>query len=144
MIFGLLFLGLQTFLAFFRPKYFVFTYLLYISSFLGFFTKDIIIGGTEIGLFYHSILMLGNYFMFYRQRKDLPKYLNTLLTGALLFFLYGIFYPAATGFSSVTQSIIASKEFSTIFFMHYLLIHHKKFDFKYINKVLSLVSLNIS
>jgi len=137
MIFGLLFLGLQTFLAFFRPKYFVFTYLLYISSFLGFFTKNIVIGGVEIGLFYHSILMLGNYFMFYKQRKDLPKYINGLLTGTLLLFLYGIFYPVATGFSSVTQSIIASKEFSTIFFMHYLFIYHKKFDFKYLSKVLS-------
>lgn len=138
MIFGLLFLGIQTFLAFFRPKYFVFTYLLYISSFFGFFTKDIIIGGIEIGLFYHSILMLGNYFILYKQRKNLPKYLNILLSGSLLFFLYGILYPPAIGLSSVTQSVIASKEFSTIFFMHYLLIHQNKFDFKFIYKILSL------
>lgn len=141
MIFGLLFLGLQTFLAFFKPKYFVFTYLLFISSFLGFLPRDIIIGGTEIGLFAHNMLMLASFFLYINRIKKLPKHFKVLLWGTLILYFYGLLYPVINGSSSLMQSIIASKEFSTIFFMHFLFVNRNSLTLNLVQKNLAFLGI---
>lgn len=137
MIFGLLFLVLQTFLAFFKPKYFVFTYLLYISSYLGFLPRNILVGENEIGLFYHSMLMLTAFFLYNNRIKKLPKHIKALLWGTLFLYVYGILYPVINGSSSLMQSIFASKEFSTIFFLHFLFVNRNSLSLKLLQKNLA-------
>lgn len=141
MIFGLLFLGLQTFLAFFKPKYFVFTYLLFVSSFLGFLPRDIIIEGNEIGLFAHNMLMLASFFLYVNRIKKLPKHFKVLLWGTLILYFYGLLYPLINGSSSLMQSIIASKEFSTIFFMHFLFVNRNSLTLKLVKKNLAFLGI---
>ncbi|WP_372948566.1 hypothetical protein [Mariniphaga sp.] len=137
MILGLLFLGLQTFLAFFKPKYFVFTYILFISSYLGFLPRDILLGGNEIGLFYHSILMLATFILYNGRIKNLPKHFKIMLWGTLLLYMYGVVYPVINGSSSLMQSTIASKEFSSIFFIHFLFVNRNALSIELIHKNLS-------
>jgi len=137
MIIGIFFLVLQTILAFLKPKYFIFTYLFFYSSFLGFLPKSIIISGYEIGFFYQSVLMLGSYFFYFKRTKKYPTHIKLLLISIILFFFYGVFYPALNGLSSFNQSIIASKEFSSLFLINYLFVNRKKISYDYLIKILS-------
>ena len=137
MIIGILFLGLQTILAFLKPKYFIFTYLLFYTSFLGFLPKNIIIGGYEIGFFYQSVLMLGNYFFYFKRTKEYPTHIKILLISIVIFFFYGVFYPALNGLSPIVQSLISAKEFSCLFLINYLFVNRKKISYDYLIKILS-------
>ena len=135
--FGLIFLVFQTILAFIRPRLFVIFYLIFTTSFLGFLPKLILIYGNEIGLYYQSLLMLANYIVYYKRSNLFPRYLVKILNTLIIFYLFGIFYPLINGSSTLLQSIIASKEFSTIFFVHYLLIRKKDITTKQIYSVIS-------
>ena len=137
MIIGILFLLVQTYLAFAKPKYFFFLYLLFITSFLGFLPNTILLGSYEIGLYYQSILMLVSYLWHIKKTFQYPFFIKILLNGIILFYFFGVLYPVITGSSSILQSIIASKEFSTLFLLHYLFFYHKSFSLRYLMKVLS-------
>ncbi len=137
LLIGILFLMLQTFLSFFRPKWFVFTYVLFVSSFLGFFPKVILLGGKDIGLFYQTLLMLSHYFIFYKRTYTLPKSFRNFLNISILIYLYGVFSPVINGTSSLSLSVIASKHFSSIFLIHYLFIHSTSITYKHLNKILN-------
>lgn len=137
MIFGIIFLGLQTALAFYKPRFFLFSYLLFISSFLGLLPREILIGDNEIGLFYQSFLMLLNYIFYYRRTQSLPSHIKLILKILLLFYLYGVLYPVLSSSSSIVHSVIASKEFSTLFLIHYLFIHKNRLSITFLNKVIN-------
>ena len=136
-IFGIFFLVLQTYFVFFQPKYFLFAYLLFISSFLGFISKEVLVSGMEIGLFYQSVLMMLVFITHFRRLRSLTKYLKLLILLIVFIYVYGIVKPVSLGMSSLTQSIIASKEFSTLFLIPYLFIFRNSFSINYIIKVLS-------
>ncbi len=139
MIIGLFFLSFQTFLALLKPKYFIFSYLLYISSFLGFLPNDILLAGNEIGLYFHSLLMLTSFIIYNYRIKELPKYIKVMLWGTFFLYLYGVLNPVLNGSSSIMQSIISSKEFSTIFFLHFLFINRNSYSLELIMKNLSFI-----
>jgi len=136
-IFGVFFLVLQTYFVFFQPKYFLFAYLLFISSFLGFISNQVLVSGMEIGLFYQSVLMMLVFIRYFRRILDLTKHFKILLFLIVFIYVYGIVKPVSSGMSSLTQSIIASKEFSTLFLIPYLFIFRNFFSINYIIKVLS-------
>lgn len=140
MIFGLLFLAIQTLLSIIKPKYFLFTYLLYTSSYLGLLPKVISIENSDIGLYYQSLLMIGTYFFYIRRVSLFPFSLKLLLNIILLFYLYGVLYPVLNGSSTLLQSVIASKEFSSLFLIHYLVIHEKSITTNFILKIISFFS----
>lgn len=130
MILGIIFLLVQTILAFSKPKYFLVGYLSYITSFFGFIPKDIIINGTEIGLFYQNWLMLSGFLLLIKRLDNINITIRILILGIPLYYLFGTLYPVLNGSSSLKQSIIASKEFSSFFLISYLFIH--KDDLSYI------------
>ena len=136
-IFGIFFLVLQTYFVFFQPKYFLFAYLLFISSFLGFISKEVLVSDMEIGLFYQSVLMMLVFITHFRRLRSLTKYLKLLILLIVFIYVYGIVKPVSLGMSSLTQSIIASKEFSTLFLIPYLFIFRNSFSINYIIKILS-------
>ncbi len=135
-IFGLLFLLLQLILVFFKPRWFLITYFIYLSSFLGLFNNQIIIFGIEIGLFFHNMLMLFYFLYQFKKLPDVDAYLNILVWGLIIFYFYGILKPIIDGNSSIIQSIIASKEFSSIFIFHFLIVNYKKINYLFLKKVL--------
>lgn len=137
MIFGFFFLGVQTILALTKPKIFLFTYLLFISSFLGYIPRIIEINGYDVGLFYSNMLMFFIFLFKINTLKKYPNYIKVLLLFLFILYLYGIIYPFITGFSTIFQSIIASKEFSSLFLIHYLFINKKYFNFNFLHKVIS-------
>jgi len=137
MIIGLFFLGIQTILAFLKPKYFIFTYLLFYTSFLGFLPKNIVFSGYEIGFFYQNVLMLSIYLFYFKRTKEYPTHIKVLLFSVLLFFFYGVFYTTLNGLSSIMHSIISSREFSSLFLINYLFVNRKKISYDYLIKILS-------
>lgn len=132
-----LFLALQTFLAFTKPKYFLFTYLLYSSSFLGFLPKDILIGTREVGFFYQNMLLVMPYLLNYKQMANIPQRIKIPLDLLIVIYLYGIIQPVFIGYSGFSQSITESKSFSTIFLAHYLFSGYKSLSFEYVNKIIA-------
>ena len=60
-LFSVLFLSIQFYLSFYNPKLFFLLYLLFISSFLGFFNDELSINGSEVGYFVHSMIFLLHY-----------------------------------------------------------------------------------
>lgn len=139
MILGLLFLGIQSVLVFLKPKYFFLLYFLFITSFLGFIPNSIIIGGNEIGLFYQNILMIISYFIHIRRLGDYPKYIRITLNVFILLYLYGVVSPVVSGSSSIIQSVVASKEFSSLFILHFLFINYRTITFSYTHRLISVV-----
>ena len=129
------FLILQTVLAFTKPKYFLYLYFLFTSSFLGFFPKDILIEERDIGLYYQSILLIIPYLLNY-QKNSLPKYIRISLDLLIIVYIYGVLQPLFVGNSSILQSITESKNFSTLFLTHYLFSNRKHFSTEYINKLI--------
>lgn len=136
-IIGVFFLFAQSYFAFFKPKLFLFFYLMFISSFLGLIPKVILIGGVDIGLFHHSALMILISMIYFKRILSLKSYVKLLSFLVFLFYLYGIIKPVWIGESSFFQSLIASKEFSTLFLVPYLFIFQNSFSINYIFKVLS-------
>jgi len=138
-ILGLLFLGIQSVLVFIKPKYFLLLYFLFITSFFGFIPNSIITGGNEIGLFYQNILMIISYFIHIRRLAYFPRYIKITLNVFILLYLYGVVSPVVSGSSSIIQSVVASKEFSSLFILHFLFIHYRSITYSYIHKIISVI-----
>lgn len=134
---GVFFLLAQSYFAFFKPKLFLFFYLIFISSFLGFISKEVLVSDTDIGLFYQSALMMLISMINFKRILSLKSYAKLLSFLVFLFYLYGIIKPVWIGMSSFLQSLIASKEFSTLFLIPYLFIFRNSFSINYIIKILS-------
>lgn len=133
-IIGFLYLTTQTYLALSKPKLFVLSYLLYLTSFFGFIPNSIRIGGDEIGLFYQSVLMMFSYLIFYKNSLEYPKCIRFLLFSILALYICGLLYPFVAGYTSFFHAVIASKDFSTVFFMHYLFVHKRSLSVSWIRK----------
>ena len=125
-LFSVLFLSIQFYLSFYNPKLFFLLYLLFISSFLGFFNDELIINGSEVGYFVHSMIFLLHY-AFGRNAIN-KKQILPVLDLIILFFIYGIFKPYFDDISSINESIIGSKHFSSLFLAHYLFSKKNSFQ----------------
>lgn len=132
-----LFLVFQTYLVLNNPKFFLVNYLIFVSSFLGFLSKVFLINGSDIGLFYQNFLMIGCVLLNYKSLLELPKNIKILLLIFLIIFLYGLFQSVYTSISSPFQSLVGSKEFTTIFLTHYLFVNRQFFSFNFIYEVIS-------
>ncbi|MCM8568752.1 hypothetical protein NE848_05145 [Gramella jeungdoensis] len=143
MLLGIIFLLIQTFFAITKPKYFVFLYFLFLTSFFGFLSKEILIAGNEIGFFYQHMLMLISWLKI-KNRNTYPSHVKFFLNVTSLLYLFGIIYPVIGGSSSIIQSIIASKEFSGIFLAHYLFSYQFKFSLEFLKKLLNFVGYGLS
>lgn len=134
-IFSILFLSFQFFLSFYNPRLFFVVYLLFISSFLGFFNDELMILGREAGYFLYSMIFLLHYIL---ERKTIDnRKIRQVLDLIVLFFIYGIFKPYFDNLSSIDQSIIGSKHFSSIFLIHYLISKKNSFSNSFIERVIS-------
>lgn len=133
-LFSVLFLSIQFYLSFYNPKLFFLLYLLFISSFLGFFNDELIINGSEVGYFVHSMIFLLHY-AFGRNAIN-KKQILPVLDLIILFFIYGIFKPYFDDISSINESIIGSKHFSSLFLAHYLFSKKNSFQNIFLEKVI--------
>lgn len=134
---GFIFLFSQTILVIWKPKIFFLLYLIYITSFFGFISNNIIIYETEIGLFYQNMLMLFGFLVLNSRLNKETQSIKILNYTILAFYLFGILYPIILGFSNLKQSIIASKEFSSIFLINYLFVHKEDISILFIEKIVN-------
>lgn len=140
-MFGMIFLLLQTYFAFIKPRWFIVSYFLYTSSFLGFFSRSFFVAGFDIALFYQSFLMIVIYFLRFQKQKYISKKLRYLLYVLICLYVYALILPVAIGYSTIFQSIVASKEFSVIFLLHYLSVHREDLDSRFLYQSLRAFSL---
>jgi hypothetical protein len=134
---GVFFLVLQTYVAFFKPRYFLVLYLLFSTSFLGFIPKLLMIGGNDVALFYQNFLMIACVIFHFKRISTLPKLIKTILYVIILIYLFGLFNSIILKLASPFQSLKGSKEFTSLFLTHYLFLHKNLFSVKFIEKIIS-------
>lgn len=132
----ILFSLLQLVLSFKSPKIFLFNYLLYITSFLGYLSNDIILFDYEIGFYFQNLLLIGNYIFYKNRIKKINLHYKRIIIIINILFIYGIVAPFLFGYSSIFQSVIESKEFSSTFLLHYLLINKNIIRLEYIKNII--------
>ena len=112
--------------SFWSPTCYVIGYLVYVSSYLGWFGKDIIINGVEYGQFFLNLLALIPVVFSWREIDVRIKRIILIL---FLFYLYGLFKPIWEGHQSLELSIKASKSMTAYFFMFYAFAYNRRLQY---------------
>lgn len=124
--------------SFWSPTCYVIGYLVYVSSYLGWFGKDIIINGVEYGQFFLNLLALIPVVFTWREIDVRIKRIILIL---FLFYLYGLFKPIWEGHQSLELSIKASKSMTAYFFMFYALAFNRRLEYDKIFRFLTVLSV---
>lgn len=144
-VFLILFFLFSFLLALRYPTYYVIFYFLISTKFLGFFSIEsyFIVSGTAIAMpvlnvitLLASIITITDY--------QIPKKVFQFITVFLTFLIFGIIYPAHLGFESISQAIIASKEFWSISILIYLTANRVGFDKNLLIKVIEYTGLYLA
>ena len=124
--------------SFMYPNRFVLGYLIYVSSYLGWFSGDIMVGGIEYGQFFFNLLALFPVIFAWRT-IDTP--LRTIILLLALFYLYGLVKPIIDGHQGWLLSVKSSKSMTTYFFLFYVLAFYNRLNWNLIFRFLTFVSL---
>ena len=115
------------------------------TKFLGFIDIEhyFVIGGVGLGVpMLNVATFIATFFMadWYRIPKKYFKFIGLFL----LIALYGVIYPAILGYETITQAILASKEFWTVSILFYLVTHRKKIDLKLLIKSIQFIGVYLA
>lgn len=127
-VINIVFLLFLTSWAIKKPTWFVIGYFIYASSYLGLFSKDILVENIEIGTFLSNLIPLFCAVVHSNKLKD--KISIYIIIALLLFYAYGLFKPIIDGRQNIIMSIISSKAHTFYFFVIYLLTVKDFVDFK--------------
>ena len=125
---NILFLLLLTSWAIKKPTKFVIGYFIYASSYLGLFSRDILVANIEIGTFLSNLIPLFCTVVHRNKLKD--KTSIYIIVALLLFYAYGLFKPIVDGRQNIIMSVISSKTYTFYFFAIYVLTLKDYIDFK--------------
>jgi len=124
--------------SFRQPNRFVLGYMVYVSSYLGWFSGDIMIGGVEYGQFLFNLLAL---FPVIYVWKNIDTSLRIIILLLSLFYLYGLVRPVVDGHQGWLLSVKSSKSMTSYFFLYYVLAFHNRLDWKLVFRFLTFLSL---
>ena len=115
------------------------------TKFLGFIDIEhyFVIGGVGLGVpMLNVATFIATFFMadWYRIPKKYFKFIGLFL----LIALYGVIYPAILGYETITQAILASKEFWTVSILVYLAAYRKKIDVKILIKAIKFIGVYLA
>ena len=117
-----------------KPTKFVIGFYIYVTSYFGFFTNDVLISNIEVGTFLSNLIPLFSAIKYRNYLKDKPS--KYLILSLLLFYVYGLVKPIIDGHQNILMSIISSKAYTFYFLAIYLFITK---DFIKFNKVFNFI-----
>jgi hypothetical protein len=107
-------------LALKKPTLFVFFYVLASTKFLGFFDLGLFVfGGTDLGFFTLNLITLFTAFMS-KSSIRVTKFIFPMYCVIACLILWGIINPILNNYESITQAIVASKNFLYFSILFYL------------------------
>lgn len=121
-----------------HPTRYVLGYIVYVSSYFGWFSHDILVGGVEYGQFLFNVLALVPVVLHWEEIE--PK-MKTLMVFLFLFYLYGLMKPVWDGHQGWVLSVKSSKSVTAYFFLFYVLAFYRRLDFERIFRFLTGLSL---
>lgn len=124
--------------SFRHPDRFVIGYLVYVSSYGGWMSNDILIGGVEYGQFLVNVSAL---FPMVMSWKEIPPALKKVILVLALFYLYGLMKPVVDGHQGWMLSVKSSKSVTAYFFLFYVLAFCRRLDWNKIFCFLTCLSL---
>lgn len=127
--------------SFTHPTRYVIGYLVYVSSYLGWFSGDILIGGVEYGEFLFNLLALLPVLC---RWKELEGWVWKIMLCLFLFYVYGLVKPVADGHQGWIQSVKSSKSMTAYFFLFYVLAFYRSIDFDKVFRFITMLSVYYS
>jgi len=134
-------LGLQSLAAIKSPKTFLIIYFLFVSRFFGLIGISSSFIGGDSALVYQQLLMM---LAFVINSKGVFNYKKSIFYICILLmvpYLYGILRPVALGMSGFASALLASKEYTSIFLVHYLFAYRSALPVRFVYRLLSVFSL---
>lgn len=120
--------------SFTHPTRYVMGYFIYVSSYLGWFNQDILIGGVEYGEFLFNLLAL---FPVAYHWKDVDVRIKAIIIFLSLFYLYGLVRPIVDGHQGWMLSVKSSKSMTAYFFLFYVIAFYKQMEWEKIFRFLT-------
>lgn len=140
---GIIFIAII--LAIAQPTYYVLFYILIHTRFLGFFyLGSILIQGVSIGEFAINLVTLSVGFFKLKGWRKFDGSLYFLFLGISFFLMYGILWPVYNGYSTLMQSVIASKEFWNFAFLLYLVATRDHINLNSLIKMIIIIGVYLA
>lgn len=124
--------------SFTHPTRYVIGYLVYVSSYLGWFSGDILIGGVEYGEFLFNLLALLP--VLYRW-KELDVRIRYMIVFLFLFYIYGLVKPVVDGHQGWIQSVKSSKSMTGYFFLFYVMSFYRQMEWEKIFRFVTVIAV---
>lgn len=124
--------------SFRHPNRFVMGYLVYVSSYGGWFPNDILVGGVEYGEFLVHVLALAPVVFSWR---EIDPTLKKVILFLALFYLYGVVKPMLDGHQGWMLSVKSSKSMTAYFFLFYVLAFSDRMDWNRIFRFVTCLGL---
>ena len=124
--------------SFTHPTRYVMGYFIYVSSYLGWFNQDILIGGVEYGEFLFNLLALLPVIFRWIEIDVRIKAVIILLS---MFYLYGLIKPIIDGHQVWMLSVKASKSMTAYFFLFYVIAFYKQMEWEKIFRFLTIIAV---
>lgn len=124
--------------SFTHPTRYVMGYLIYVSSYLGWFNQDILIGGVEYGEFFFNLLALLPVLWGWR---EIDIRIKGVIVFLFLFYVYGLVKPIVDGHQGLILSVKSSKSMTGYFFLFYVLSFYKQLDWEKIFRFVTIIAV---
>ena len=124
--------------SFTHPTRYVMGFLIYVSSYLGWFNQDILIGGVEYGEFLFNLLALLPVVYGW---KEIDSRIKAVILFLSLFYLYGLVKPILDGHQNWMLSVKSSKSMTAYFFLFYVIAFYQRLDWDKIFRFLTIIAV---
>lgn len=124
--------------SFTHPTRYVMGYLIYVSSYLGWFNQDILAGGVEYGEFLFNLLAL---LPILYNWKEIDIRIKSVIVFLFLFYVYGLIKPIVDGHQGWMLSVKSSKSMTSYFFLFYVLSFYKQLEWERIFRFVTIIAV---
>lgn len=124
--------------SFTHPTRYVMGFLIYVSSYLGWFNQDLLIGGVEYGEFLFNLLALLPVVYGW---KEIDSRIKAVILFLSLFYLYGLVKPIMDGHQGWMLSVKSSKSMTAYFFLFYVIAFYQRLDWNKIFRFVTVIAV---
>ena len=124
--------------SFTHPTRYVMGYFIYVSSYLGWFNQDILIGGVEYGEFLFNLLALLPVIF---RWIEIDVRIKAVIIFLSMFYLYGLIKPIIDGHQGWMLSVKSSKSMTAYFFLFYVIAFYKQMEWEKLFRFLTIIAV---
>lgn len=124
--------------SFTHPTRYVMGYFIYVSSYLGWFNQDILIGGVEYGEFLFNLLALLPVIF---RWTEIDVRIKAVIIFLSMFYLYGLIKPIIDGHQGWMLSVKSSKSMTAYFFLFYVIAFYKQMEWEKLFRFLTIIAV---